>query len=258
MSSSDGSLPISLPQWMKAKINDRYDLDQTAFSPPSNDDDFFSIRYKKSTIETETKITDSKLAKPLTSMVASKINPSQFVDDPSQHTIPCQQFIPRAKISPREIGMRHGVDPPLGRAASTGIDDGFTGEGAACGYSVVAVAHQMLAERKGDKLAPPRIPSQRVRRNSKSLPASPQSSPKMLRKNPYFTEILFGSSDLVDTDNNNSQMTKELAEKWSSKFGRTFSDSDPTSSPSTVQPVRTLKAKPSELREMNFWSPTSM
>lgn len=48
--------------------------------------------------------------------------------------------------------MKRGVvDPPLGVAKSAGTDDGFHGIGAACGHSVVAVAHQMIA---GGRLRP--------------------------------------------------------------------------------------------------------
>lgn len=39
---------ISLPQWMKGKIDNRFDFDEAAFSPPSYDDSFFYIKYSKS------------------------------------------------------------------------------------------------------------------------------------------------------------------------------------------------------------------
>ncbi|CAA9993167.1 unnamed protein product, partial [Nesidiocoris tenuis] len=40
-----------------------------------------------------------------------------------------------------------------------------------------------------DSLIPPRLKN---RRNSRSLPASPQTSPKVFRKNPFFANIFFG------------------------------------------------------------------
>uniref|UniRef100_A0A224XGR7 Uncharacterized protein n=1 Tax=Panstrongylus lignarius TaxID=156445 RepID=A0A224XGR7_9HEMI len=286
---------ISLPQWMKSKISDRYDLEQTAFSPPSTDDGFFLVKYKKATPEQPEppKVTTSKQqTSPLIQAFEDKLS-----SDSNQHTTFCQKFISNSTMTPREIGMRHGVDSPLARFKSTGTDDGFKGENAACGYSVVAVAHQMIAERSGDKLeAPPT--SQRIRRNSKSLPASPQTSPKLLRKNPYFTNIIFGSTETVDNETTSSSVMRGSVEelgKWA-RVNRKFNDIETagnnnitttsstvthhhqqlqkttltrqmfTPSPPTTAPaagsgfgqVVTLKAKPSHLREMNFWSPTSM
>ncbi|KAK9509386.1 hypothetical protein O3M35_006717 [Rhynocoris fuscipes] len=167
--------------------------------------------------------------------------------------------LPFSLVSPREIGMRQGVDSSLSRIKSSGTDDSFKNEAASCGYSVVAVAHQMIAERTGDKkLAPPQM-NQRMRRNSKSLPASPQTSPKLLRKNPYFTNIFFGKYIIVifnnDTDSNNDISIQ----KQSSMSRQLFTPSPPTPAPSGYgQSLVSLKAKPSHLREMNFWSPTSM
>jgi len=265
---------ISLPQWMKAKSADRYDLDSSAFSPPNDDDGFFLIRYRNTkSADPEPKVVTPNTSKytPISQVLDNK--ESQF-KAPSQHTAPCQDFIPQAKITPRDIGMKHGIEPPLGKIKSTGTDDGFKGEGAACGYSVVAVAHQMIAEKGSDELSCPK--PQRVRRNSKSLPASPQTSPKLLRKNPYFTSILFGSTDTVDSDNNNSSLqsyrgilrgsVEDFVGPKSSqnRMGRVLSDGDtpiserPGPAGPPPQSSRTYRAKPSELREMNFWSPTSM
>lgn len=101
--------------------------------------------------------------------------------------------------------MKKANDPSLGRIKSTGTDDGFQGEGAACGHSVVAVAHQMINGKLTDNgksysddentiVSNYSVVKKvtRQRRNSKSLPASPRTSPKMLRRNPYFTNILLG------------------------------------------------------------------
>lgn len=100
--------------------------------------------------------------------------------------------------------MKRPVDPPLGVIKSAGTDDGFSGIGAACGQSVVAVAHQMINSGKLTVRRPPMIseddevavpPPAHIlarRRGSKSLPTSPQTSPKALRKNPYFTNIMLG------------------------------------------------------------------
>lgn len=101
------------------------------------------------------------------------------------------------------MGLRKIADPPLGRIKSSGTDDGFKGEAAACGHSVVAVAHQMISGKLNlnqksyasdgeNSSVVDRCPTARQRRNSKSLPASPHGSPKMLRRNPYFTSLLRG------------------------------------------------------------------
>lgn len=98
--------------------------------------------------------------------------------------------------------MKRGLmDPPLGVAKSTGTDDGFHSAAAACGQSVVAVAHQMIASGKLRALHPPSDseddggPSAEMlarRRGSRSLPSSPQTSPKLFKKNPYFANGLLG------------------------------------------------------------------
>lgn len=247
---------LSLPKWMKTKISDRsFDFEGNAFSPPSGDDGFILVRYKKPAEEpTQPKVITAPKYTPISSLfeVKKEVNLTN-------HTSSCKEFIPNAKITPREIGLRSGIQE--GFLKSTGIDDGFKGEGAACGYSVVAVAHQMIAERKtgADDLIIPK--SQRVRRNSRSLPSSPLSSPKLLRKNPYFTSILFGSSERVSslalaTKGSSSEDSFEDLPRLSSS-GRVSSEEGSPPSSATLPP-HVLKAKPSELREMNFWSPTSM
>nr|BAN20632.1 unkown protein [Riptortus pedestris] len=242
---------LSFPKWMKSKITDRsIDFEENAFSPPSSDDGFFLVRFKKPHEEdlSQAKVTTAPKYTPVSSLFEVKKDV-----DLSKHTTSCKEFIPNAKITPREIGLRNGTYE--GVIKSTGIDDGFKGEGAACGYSIVAVAHQMIAERNGkDELIIPK--SQRMRRNSKSLPSSPLSSPKLLRKNPYFTSILFGSNEKMTsggtalTGGSVSNSSDDLPQA----IGRASSEDNTTSG----HPARVLKAKPSQLREMNFWSPTSM
>ncbi|CAB0008964.1 unnamed protein product, partial [Nesidiocoris tenuis] len=117
-----------------------------------------------------------------------------------------------------------------------------------------------------DSLIPPRLKN---RRNSRSLPASPQTSPKVFRKNPFFANIFFGSTELVNVAGNDSTLSRTESTEvmgdgsWSARVVRAFNDGDsppptrPAPRPATPVGVA-LKAKPSELREMNFWSPTSM
>lgn len=107
------------------------------------------------------------------------------------------------------------------------------------------------------------------RRGSKSLPASPLSSPKSMRKanaNPFFTGQ-FASN--TSTGENNQKgwflsgllgIQRESAQSTQSVVSNISEEAEealeiPAPSNKTQKP---LQAKPSELREMNFWSPTSM
>ncbi|XP_046658814.1 uncharacterized protein LOC124353054 [Homalodisca vitripennis] len=261
----------------------RYDLDQSTFSPPTNDDSFFYIRYPK---------TDSgpkHLENDGHGSIYKSIN-----EVLEHHTLPCQEFIPAAKSTPRELGMKLGpIDPPLGVVKSAGTDDGFHSVSAACGHSVVAVAHQMIA---GGKLLPRQASSPSLddddlpatpppshmlarRRGSKSLPSSPQTSPKLLRKNPYFTNVLLGSTDNIakgretrqswllsymrDTKSLRGSMSDlKISEETPQSLAEAAQQLATTAAPPTptvVKPKQKVaKPKPSQLREMNFWSPTSM
>lgn len=130
-------------------------------------------------------------------------------------------------------------------------------------------------------------PKYMVRRGSKSLPASPLGSPKSMRKaqpNPYFTGQFSSSavgtsggtgggwflSGLLgiqrDVANSTNSVVSNISEEAEEAIDATSShQQQPTISTSGTTGVATgfinpkvLKAKPSELREMNFWSPTSM
>lgn len=209
-----------------------------------------------------------------------------------------------------------------------GVDDGFKGDAAACGQSVVAVAQQMLSAKPGsitrgfttdDAPEPPSSAYLRRRRNSKSLPASPvatpETSPRARRKNNtawglqnrFFTgpfvatekslnesdenlEKKSGSSWLLtglfsshreNAQNNTQSVANEqnlvAAEGTVNPASKNFKEQEksvadaPTSEPVKVTvevkataasaPIHEkalFRPKPSELREMNFWSPTSM
>lgn len=116
------------------------------------------------------------------------------------------------------------------------------------------------------------------RRGSKSLPASPLGSPKTMRRshNPYFT----GTFALVNQQNNVNAtgsgsdnyrgwfltsllgMQRETMSSTtsvaSSHISEEAEDVPTQSKSSSAGAPKVIKAKPSELREMNFWSPTSM
>lgn len=120
-----------------------------------------------------------------------------------------------------------------------------------------------------------------VRRGSKSLPASPLGSPKTMRRshNPYFT----GTFAIVNQNNGTTAATSQTSDNYRGWFlssllgmqretmssttsvasshiseeGEDLAQSKSTTSTTTGAP-KVIKAKPSELREMNFWQPTSM
>ena len=266
MAAEDRSLNsgISIPQWMKNKITEnRFDLDQSTFSPPDNDDSFLFIRYpdlSKKLVSTDTKPT-------LSTCDGAYIN----------HTAPCKQYIINPGYTPSAVLKK----PKDIKIKSNGTDDGFKGEGAACGSSVVRVAHQMVSGKypinntqsvEEDPLRPKNFTPSR-RRGSKSLPASPvsspQTSPKSRRRavNKYFT------SPFADSDNppsgwilqgllskrEISQSIGQIAEESvKSDMEKSVSALNINESKPIKNITRDFKTKPSEYREMNFWSPTTM
>jgi len=179
---------------------------------------------------------------------------------------------------------------------SQGTDDGFHGEPALCGKSIVHVASQMMSG-KFTKVFTSDSRSQQtensVKSVSKSLPAtpltsptgSPDSSPKARRKlhNRYFTgafvpdkekyqgnwilasilgqsrEVITAKIDEEDELFPDMEPRKPLNRKKSiSSQNLTYIGKEEKSVDKSSVYVNVLEAKPSELREMNFWSPTSM
>lgn len=182
------------------------------------------------------------------------------------------------------------------RTKSQGVDDGFHSEPALCGKSIVLVANQIMSNKFQKQLtaeqatAPPR-------KGSKSLPATPltspigtpEGSPKSRRRNPsnrYFTgpflpdrekyqggwilaSILGQSREIMtpkieEEDEASIDVStippRSLNRKKSiSSQNLTYVGPDEKSpGKSNVIYSNIFQAKPSELREMNFWSPTSM
>ncbi|XP_069688859.1 uncharacterized protein [Periplaneta americana] len=328
---------VSLPQWMKSKIGDRYDLDET-FSPPSHDDSFFYIRYPKA-------YSSQKPQEQAIRQTSDLLEKTEQVSkqDFSQHTLQCRQFIPEAKMdSSSSVGASDSIVKAYNKSVRApkpaGVDDGFTGEAAACGKSVVQVAHQMIAgtmlmrgfsSNADDNVATGEGFNKNKRRGSKSLPASPlgspQTSPQNRRKvqNRYFTGAfalekanihpsggqdsankypgswilsgllgqqqreLSGSMDSItipeeehkkptkpqgEPDQHSVEMrrNKSMTALVSKMLSEGSKDDDQgvevgldvaaatVASDSPALKSKTFRAKPSELREMNFWSPTSM
>lgn len=302
---------ISIPQWMKNKINDRYDIEE-AFSPPIHDDTFFYIRYPKST-----KARTPEKVKGVEEPVVPAAAP-----DFSQHTLPCRQFIPSVSMTTDNKGSSF-TKPVSSRVKPQ--DDEIAGENGACGKSVVDVAKQMISGKSilrgfsvagsNDNLA---VPSSGFdpakRRGSRSLPASPlgspsqspSSSPRTHRKVAHPNRFFTGTYQIVDRSNDDStsnfgnwiwpgflgnrdnafSSTKALTIHEETHGGEIPSNVDtsrkevqkvekpvsvlvsPPSAGKSSNPSVNLSSenqksiklqpKPSELREMNFWSPTSM
>ncbi|XP_071449014.1 uncharacterized protein [Hetaerina americana] len=318
---------VNIPQWMKQKAGDRYDFDDTAFSPPSYDDNFFYIRYPKPVKKVKEKSKYNSINEFLEAK--ERLSREKSEPTPPQHTSACGPFI-------REGGMKPGFeldnDPAvsaLRRKGPPALEGGYQPDvDQSCGHSVVQVAQQMTGQITGAVFSsglkayietPPRI---RERRGSKSLPASPlatpQTSPKMGRRQPpgsvshnrYFTPAVLavpgdgpgfprgsilsrllgageGTSAVANTRKYSEEDEEGVLEvegkivvpgekvsdmrrnKSTSALLARGADSKPldemrhtppldTIADSLVHKVTVIKPKPSELREMNFWTPTSM
>lgn len=293
---------ISLPQWMR-RIENRFDLDGTPFSPPSHDESFFYIRYPIASKDDDKKKTTNanSLSHALQSHEIIK-NPNLITTtnksrehsqpihaqkvDLSKHTESCKSFIGESKMV-------------KGQKKSQGTDDGF--KDAVCSSSILKVAHQVISGHKSIRNAGPGNfatayvddanvePNDAIsdledisqmkkhfnstRRGSKSLPASPLSSPKSIRKNPYFTDN-YATITAGDTEKRGWLMSALIGmQREAVPSTSTFSvhshieeeaeevfenNNNVMAHDKKFPKVTDKKAKPTELREMNFWSPTSM
>lgn len=316
---------FSFHQWMKTRVDANRDLESPfSASPPPHEDSFFYIRYPKA----DGLLGPNKKPGDLTSMIVQEngtlntnINLQTAKDinrDWSKHTKPCQDVL--RGMTPVSLT----ANPVTVKPKPVGTDDGFKGEGAACGSSVVKVAHKMISSnrsvsQRGFTVAAPAEEDSMdaadlgdynlaARRGSRSLPVSPMHSPpgspnsrrknKNVNGNRYFTSTfeqptdasngrswllaaLIGYKKESDTPSNTSNTLHEEDEVESrlqgysslaasveslgpappnrkiSTASRT-SHTEPTQEPQLAKPAAVFRPKPSEFREMNFWSPTSM
>lgn len=288
----------SLPVWMKMKPDIKFDIDGTTFSPPAHEDQFFYIRYPNADSKVDSQsgvksLTDALKdlnTNPTTSASSSSSSSSQ--NFPKQHTDSCKKYfgsnVEKESSPARFVEVKNPSKP-------FGTDDGFRGAGAACGSSIVKVARQMVSNKSlnrgftvanfnSDIEAPDNFndtlsetdlmshPRYVGRRGSKSLPASPSSSPKSMRKahaNPFFTGQFAtnnsGSgennqkgwflSGLLGIQRDSAISTQSVVSNISEEAEEALEIPTTTTANKSQKP---LQAKPSELREMNFWSPTSM
>ncbi|XP_015592111.1 transcription factor GAGA isoform X2 [Cephus cinctus] len=298
----------------------RFDLDESTFSPPSHDDNFFYIRYSKQSASQQQQEqqqqqqqeqegfrsigqvlveTPHKNVTASNQVTSEQQTVSTFKEikeiDFSKHPLPCQPFVPAAIAKARETKPTQKNFAGKSIVKSQGTDDGFHGEPALCGKSIVQVANQMMSSKINKTLPESRLQeSEEVpKKGSQSLPvtplasplSTPDSSPKSRRKgytNRYFTgafipdkekyhggwilasllgqsrEIVSSKIEEEDEQAIEAVPPKSLNRKKSiSTQNLSYLGSDDKAIKNAVY-TNVLQAKPSELREMNFWSPTSM
>lgn len=299
MASSDPEIKdgFTLPLWMKSKPTKEFE--PFAGSPPAPEDSFFYIRYPKTDVlfGQPKNIQDiSKLTAETKEVTAATAYNIVKEKDWSKHTKPCQDVL--HGIAP----INTAVNSVTSKPKPAGTDDGFKGEGAACGNSVVKVAHQMISSSRsprGVAAAPEEVSGaghRSSRRGSKSLPATPAHSPRCsptsrrkINANRYFTNPFepiedFGSRSwlsvaLLGFKKDLNTSTSTLAEEDALEVrlqGGTLAESveslgplprakepqllthEMPAQPKPMKQSHGFLPKPSELREMNFWSPTSM
>ncbi|XP_050294363.1 uncharacterized protein LOC126734695 isoform X2 [Anthonomus grandis grandis] len=235
------SAGMSFPKWMKSKMTDKYDLDQSAFSPTELDDSFMLYyRHPVAKTTTNANMTETKCVK-------ASNEPAIKADF--------------GNISPKP--------------RPKGTDDGFKSETSQVGSTILKVANQIVAGKRVPETPKPEEECEQLlakfdpyrRRGSRSLPASPLSSPKSKRRmNQYFTgpyleadkskgwilSSLLAKREISQSMGFIGEEKKEELERASSAV------SVDEAAAISKQKTQVFKAKPSELREMNFWSPTSM
>ena len=103
----------------------------------------------------------------------------------------------------------------------------------------------------------PEVTYHSQRRNSKSLPASPLSSPRFHRKNPYFTDPFAKPNESFEPKAGWIISIMGQRKSIEDLTGMTTADSS-ASENNSPKIARHSKEHPPELREMNCWSPVSM
>lgn len=307
---------ISLPQWMKNKMDARLDFDESAFSPPAYDDNFFYVRHSRNEnpasiqqggfrsigeIPSERKNGGGDVVTS-TNQATSDLKSIKQIDF-SKHPLPCQPFVPSASdVKPPKLVVAGSA-----KIKSQGTDDGFHSEPALCGKYIVHVANQLMMSSKIGAVSS-KSHNEEVesvpKMGSKSLPATPLTSPmttpdispkvrRKLHSNRYFTgpfvpdrekyqggwilaSLLGQSRDIFTTKIEEEEEEEEEKKKKKNNNNNGLDIVPPKSALNRKKSISSqnltyiskeeksavytnvFQAKPSELREMNFWSPTSM
>lgn len=264
---------MPIPKWMKNKMSDKFDFGQTAFSPTELDDSFMFHYRPQAQAGTDSK--NSATPSLQANIAVAQANNAKV--DLSRHPTPCQKYLQNINDAPPQITAQKKVK-------SSGTDDGFKGEAAKCGSSIIRVATQMVSGkmvhgftiREDSKCEQTQAVTEQYdlmkRRGSKSLPvtpiASPSTSPKSNRRsvNKYFTGAFTDTekakggwilSNLL-ARRDLSQSVGFINEETKEELERSESTASVDELSLSKNKTKVFKAKPSELREMNFWTPTSM
>ncbi|XP_008554372.1 uncharacterized protein LOC103576106 isoform X1 [Microplitis demolitor] len=171
---------ISFPQWMKGKVDSRFDFDQSTFSPPSHDDSFFYISYSKlgaggqssssscttsssvqpsregfqsiNSVLSETKTLSTPTTVKETSSSSSSLSQSSNIPtiknvatDLSKHPIACQQsFTSNLKAGGNQDALLS--NKLISKSQQQGSDEFHNGATSGlCGKSIVSVANRIMS-----------------------------------------------------------------------------------------------------------------
>ncbi|KAL7299783.1 hypothetical protein TKK_0007528 [Trichogramma kaykai] len=308
-----------LPQWMKGKMDTRYDYGETAFSPPA-DDDFFVIRYAKHQEQLKAsannaqegfrQFNEGQAAAAGVTQPAAQITQTPTTSF-SRGPLAFQSFIPfmSDRVCEPKIVLANKSNKSSDDESSCNNNNTTTQDR---GRSIVSVASQLVSSKFGkansadsaaasgsssskpsnDSAANGFAQQQKV---SKSLPATPltspagtpEGSPKTRRRHRYFnggafvadgerkgwllSSILGQSREFIAPkkidEEEESQLDQVPAHAFSRKksissqnltyLGKEDASGAEKNSGNNAS-LSILKVNPSELREMNFWTPTSM
>jgi len=227
---------------MKTRIHDRVDLDPSAISPPASDG-FFVFKYPMP--ENQTTIASTTRTLP---------------GDAISKTTENAKYGATLSVISDEAQMKRSSSAPSSKHLKA-----MGGEEVKSSTSSIPVDQDTVNDNTFGNYFPSSTVggySMNQRRNSKSLPASPLSSPKLRRRNPYFAApferpVKSGwLMSLLSQRKSVEDITALSSEGESPPSGR----KDGATNYGQYEKVSLLRTepKPSELREMNFWAPTSM
>lgn len=316
-----------LPQWMKGKLDTRFDYTDSTFSPPA-DDNFFYIRYpRQEDTSTSSTSNNSEGLKSINKFFGNKIEldeststellsdqntsanykNTQFVDFNKHLTL--NQFT----LFTTNEGNRPKIIVANTLKSKQQIDDELSnGKITENSRSIVHVANQIMSSKFGksnssdyssststqQKTNESTLQINQQKKGSKSLPvtpitspnSTPDSSPKLRRRaNRFFagafvpdsdrgkngwilSSILGQSRELITpkiAEEDEQQQIEQIPQRAlsrkksiSSQNLTYFNKDEKADSGKQISQgsahINLLQAKPSEFREMNFWSPTSM
>lgn len=229
---------ISLPAWMKTRITSSYDCEQHL-----EDDSFFFIPYPLSS--NNSKFETAKMD--LDTVDAKHIEPTYLTEVTSDTRIRKSPTMPEEQMR-WNANQKSNMEDTSSRSMVSVAQNMFTGRlfGSYLSSDNNSSPKQEVAYHS------------RERRNSKSLPASPLSSPKIHRKNPYFTDPFAKPNETFEPKSGwilSIMSQRKSIEDLCGSNAESVAGESKSNSP---QINRHNQEHPPELREMNFWSPVSM